>query len=85
MIDNAIYTDTGQVVLRYYMPAPKSIRIDDVKYYVTQEKYGVSLLFVDEVDVPRVLDAEGGCCGGKRKIFSLCSQDAYTVWKTGDR
>lgn len=48
-------------------------------------QHGVSLLFVSEAEVQPLLDYLGGCCGGKRHVFSLCSQEALNVYLTGDR
>ena len=83
MIENAVYSN-GKVAVRYYQPTPKYVRIGD-KEYVCTVQHGVSLLLVDESEVPALLAVEGGCCGGKRKIFSLCGQEAFNVWATGDR
>jgi hypothetical protein len=74
----------GKVALQYYMPVPKYINVGG-REYVTDVRHGVSLLFVEPELVPRILDLEGGCCGGKRKIFSLCGQEAFNVWLTGNR
>lgn len=83
MIDGAIYAD-GNVVLRYHQPTPKYIQIG-AKEYVCSVKSGVSLAFVPEQEVPLLLGYRGGCCGGHKQVFSLCSQEAYTVYSTGDR
>lgn len=83
MIDGAVYVN-GKVACRYYEPVPKLVKINGVDY-VCSVRHGVSLIFVDEKDVPAVLAFEGGCCGGKRKVFSLCSEHAYKIFDTGDR
>ena len=83
MIPNAIYSE-GKVALRYYQPAPKYVKIGN-KEYVTDVKHSVSMLLVPEEDVPALLAHEGGCCGGKRRVFSLASQEAFNVWSTGHR
>lgn len=82
MIDNAQYIN-GLVALRYYQPIPKSINVGG-REYVTQVRHGVSLLLADERDVPALLAAEGGCCGGKRKIFSLATSLAVKIWRDGN-
>ena len=83
MIEGAVYSD-GKVAVRYYQPVPKYVNIGG-KEYVCTVRHGVSLLLVDESEVPALLAAEGGCCGGKRKIFALCGQEAFSVWSTGNR
>jgi len=83
MIDNAIYVG-DKVALRYYQPIPKYVKVGKNEY-VCDVKFGVSLLLVEESEVPALLNVDGGCCGGKRKVFSLCGQEAYNVWSTGNR
>ena len=79
-----IKNEDGKVFLRYYQPIPKYVKVAG-KEYVCDVRYGVSMLLVDEGEVANLLSAEGGCCGGKRKIFSLPSQDAVNVYLTGNR
>lgn len=83
MIEGAIYQD-GKVVVRYYQPIPKLVRVGG-EDYMTSVQHGVSLVFIDEQNVPAFLAYLGGCCGGKRRVFSLCSQEAYNVYRTGNR
>lgn len=81
MIEGAIYKNE-QVILRYFQPVPKYVKVNG-KEYVCDVKHAVSILFADEGDVPALLGVKGGCCGGQRLVFSLCSQTAYNVWETG--
>ena len=83
MIEGAVYSN-DKVAIRYFQPVPKYVKIGNQEY-VCEVKHGVSLLLVNEAEVPALLAAEGGCCGGKRKIFSLCGQEAFNVWSTGNR
>ena len=83
MIQDAIYVD-GRVAIRYYQPIPKYVKLGS-KEYVCSVQHAVSMLFVEEADVPALLAHEGGCCGGKRKVFSLATQSAVNVYLTGDR
>lgn len=83
MIEGAVYHE-GKVAVRYYQPIPKLVQVNG-KQMVCSVQRGVSLLLVEESDVQPLLDMWGGCCGGKRKIFSLCSQEAFNIWLTGQR
>lgn len=74
----------GKVYIRYYQPTPKYIQVGKNEY-VTTVRFGVSMILADENDVPALLAAEGGCCGGKRKIFALPNQESVNVWLTGNR
>lgn len=79
-----IKNEDGKVYIRYYQPTPKYIKVG-TKEYIADVKYGVSMLLADEEDVPALLDAMGGCCGGRKKIFHLPSQEAVNVYLTGNR
>ena len=83
MIDGAIYAD-GKVILRFFQPAPKYVRVGD-REYVASVQHGVSLLFAEEMDVPAILGVMGGCCGGQKQAFNFASEMAYNVWRTGER
>ena len=74
----------GKVALRFHQPIPKYVRVGS-KEYVCDVRHGVSLLLVSEEEVAPLLAVEGGCCGGKKKVFSLCGQEAFNVWLTGNR
>lgn len=83
MIAGAIYSPEGKVVLRYKDPMPKTIRIGNKDYFF-DSKFGVSLGFVDEADVPALLDYVKTCCGGnKTQPITLASEVAYSHWKDG--
>lgn len=83
MIHNAVYIN-GMVAVRYFEPSPKYVTVNGHEY-VASVKRGVAIVFADEADVPALLAYEGGCCGGRRKVFSLCSEHAYRVFDTGER
>lgn len=74
---------SGKIYLKYYMPVPKLIRIGK-KEYITTVRHGISMLLVDESEVEPLLNFLGGCCGQKRKVFSLASEQAVNVFLTGN-
>jgi hypothetical protein len=83
MLTGAVYDPTGKVVLRYRDPMPKTIRIGNKDYFF-DSKFGVSLGFVDEADVPPLLAYTKTCCGGnKTHPITLASEVAYSHWKDG--
>lgn len=84
MFETAIRSPEGKVYVRYFNPTPQYIKVGN-KDYVCDVRHGVSMLAVDESEVQQLLDATGGCCGGRRKIFSLPGQEAVNVYLTGDR
>lgn len=83
LIENAVYTEDGKVVVRYEQPMPKAVQLNQDTMVFFDCQYGISLAFVNEDIVPQLLNAEGGCCGGKHKIISLASAVAYSHWKDG--
>ena len=83
MISGAIYSNE-LVFVRFHQPTPKYVKVGG-REYVCDVRHGVSMLLVTEGEVPALLDAIGGCCGGIRKIFSLASEGAVKVYLTGDR
>ena len=83
MIEGAIYKD-DKVAVMYYQPIPKVFNIGG-NDYVTDVQRGVAMIFVPEEDVPAALAYMGGCCGGKRHVFHLPSQEAFNIHQTGHR
>lgn len=83
-MEGAIKNEEGKVYVRYYQPIPKYIKIGKNEY-VCDVRHSVSMLIVPEDEVQPLLDFLGGCCGGKRKVFSLPTQEAVNVYLTGDR
>jgi hypothetical protein len=81
MIENAVYVDS-KVAIFYYQPIPKYVKVG-TKEYVFDCQHGISLVFVTEEEVQPMLDAIGGCCGGKRKIMYLASPVQYSHWLDG--
>ena len=83
MIEGAVYTPEGKVVLRYKDPMPKTVRIDNKDIFFDC-KFGVSLAFVDESLVPQLLAYVKTCCGGSRTHpITLASEVAYSHYQNG--
>ncbi len=73
----------GKVVLRYYQPVPKLVKVDSMDVYFDCQ-HGISLAFVDEAVVPRLLAYLGGCCGGKRQVIFEATDSQYNHWLDGN-
>lgn len=72
-----ITNSQGQVAIRYYQPAPKAVRIGKKNYaFACSNGIPYSWSWVDAEDVNKILAQLGGCCGGKRLIFSPVSDEA---------
>lgn len=84
MMDGSISNTEGKIYIRYYQPVPKMVQVSG-RTYVCDVRRGVSMLVVEESEVPALLAHEGGCCGGRRKVFSLASQGAVNLWEYGTR
>lgn len=78
-----ILDQNGKVILRYYQPMPKQVKIGD-KTISFDSQYGISLAFVDDSDVEPLLSHLGGCCGNKRQVIFLATEIQYEHWKTGN-
>lgn len=83
MIEGAIYTPEGKVVVRYEQPMPKAVQLNKDTMIFFDSQYGVSLSFVDEDIVPQLLAIKGGCCGGSHQIITLASEVAYSHFQNG--
>lgn len=82
MIEGAQYIE-GKVALRYHQPIPKLFNING-KDLMTDVRSGVSLLLVEEADVPSALAHSTTCCGNQKKMsFSLATELAVKVWRDG--
>lgn len=76
------------VPIVYYQPIPKVIQLNGSvrKQYAFVGHYGVSLAYVDDGDVDKVLAIMGGCnCGGqsKKPVFHRATPGEISIWTTG--
>lgn len=77
-----VYDKDGNVVLRYFQPMPKLVKVEGRDVYF-EPRHGISLAFVpDGVDIP-LLSHLGGCCGGRRQVIFLATQTQYQHWLDG--
>ena len=81
LFPEAVYVD-GKVVVMYYQPIPKYLRVGATEY-VFDCQHGVSLAFVSEAEVQPMLDFLGGCCDHKRHVISLATPVLYSHWLDG--
>jgi hypothetical protein len=77
-----IKNDEGKVILRYFQPVDKLIRVGN-DYFSFTSQFGISLGFFNEEDVPKLLEVTGGCCDRKRKVISEATETQYEHWKFG--
>lgn len=81
MSETYILNDKGQVAMRYQVPAQKYIAgAPSGNAYVYTCKHNISIAFVEERDVPWMLDKKTGCCGNARKKFSVATQAEVDTW-----
>lgn len=78
-----IYDSNGKVILRYFQPIPKLVKVGGQNVYFDAQ-HGISLAFVDEEIVPQMLSYLGGCCGGKKSVIFLATQTQYQHWLDGN-
>lgn len=75
--------ENGKVVLRYFQPIPKMVKINNTNVFFDAQ-HGISLAFVDEELVSPLLSFLGGCCGQKRQIIFLATLTQLQHWKDGN-
>lgn len=73
----------GKTALVRYMAIEQEVRLANGKVYYFRDRGGVCLAWVDNADVPAVLDIKKKCCGGKtRSIFQLPTQAQIEYWES---
>lgn len=71
----------GKVALVRYMPLSQSVEFNGKRYEFVDRK-GVSLCWVDESDVGKVLEVTKQCCGGVRtRLFRYANQAQVNYWE----
>ena len=75
--------DSGLVAIVYYQPIPKLVKVGGDNVYF-EPKHGISLAFVDEGVVPKLLAYRGGCCGGQKQVMFLANEAQYKHWVDGN-
>lgn len=74
--------ENNEVALCYYQTTNPLVEIGDHGYkFIT--KANICLAWVSEEDAPKILEKKGGCCGGKRFIFRVASEDDVRRWTNG--
>ena len=75
--------DNGQVVMVYYQPIPKLVKVGGDSVYF-EPKHGIILAVVDGGIVPKLLAYRGGCCGGQKQVMFLANEAQYKHWLGGN-
>jgi len=82
-----VKNETGQIALVYYQPTPRIVSFPakpKPKQYAFVVQHAVSLAWVDEGDVDRVLQIKNYCCNNQSKpAFRYASDMAVKVYETG--
>ncbi|MHA2246910.1 MAG: hypothetical protein ACXADY_18340 [Candidatus Hodarchaeales archaeon] len=75
----------GMVAVQHYTTNGWTVKVNDT-VYTWMPKHNVSLAWVKEEDLSKILSiGTRGCCGGKRKRFHLASLINVNLWETGNR
>lgn len=77
-----IKNEEGLVVLKFFQPMDKLVKVGTNHYWFSSQ-HGISLGFFNEVDVPKLLQVQGGCCGKKQFIITEATETQYEHWKFG--
>jgi hypothetical protein len=84
-----IKNDAGQVAFWYFNTHQKLVRLGNGHAYVFVPKNHVCLAWIDDADIPAVLEVYEGChCPNKTRkpAFRYASQQEVNIWTgTGSR
>lgn len=74
--------DAGEVALCYYQTTNPLVEVNGRGYkFITRAN--ICLAWVKPEDAPKILEMRGGCCGGKRPVFRVASEDDVRRWTNG--
>lgn len=86
-----IKNQSGQIALKWMInPNGKTVRMGDTeKYYVFTPKFHVVMAWVDEVDIPALLEKKHKTCncnnGTYKQAFEYANLLDVNLWMTGER
>jgi len=73
----------GLVAVKYYQSTPRNLRIDN-EIYPFRVKARISMCWVKDEHVSRVLSTKKTCCGGsKKRVFRLANESDVRRWTQG--
>ena len=79
-----VTNEDGYVAVRYYQPTNKYVGIGDPlqrEYLFEARAAGVSLAWINPVDVDKILSMKKQCCGGNSNpIFHLANERDVQIW-----
>ena len=76
--------EAGNVALLYYQTVNPFIQVSGREYKFTTRQ-NICLAWVTREDGQKLLDRLGGCCGGKKPVFRVASEDDVRRWTYGGR
>ena len=80
-LEQARVNANGDIAVRYYQSSRALItKTPSGKEYVAVTQANICLAWIDPDDVENILARKGGCCGKKRQLFSLASEDDVRRW-----
>lgn len=73
----------GKIAIRHWNSNPVAQVVGGTVYHFVPQ-HGASIAWVDEKDVPVLLNIKASiCCGQKRNKFDYATELAVKVWETG--
>ena len=75
-----IKNEQGQIAISYYQPIDRVVMVGETRYvFIT--KRAVSLAWVNEEDVEKILAITKSCCGGRiRAVYRYATPSQVNVW-----
>ena len=79
--------ETGQIAIKRYNSNPSTEVCPNGHTYSFTPNFGVSIGWVNEEDLPYILGIKYNACscsnGNKASKYTVASENAFKVWKTG--
>jgi predicted transcriptional regulator len=80
-----VKNERGQVALKRLRQGQKLVKLSNGRAYVFIPRNNISLAWVEEGDVPRVMAVKLGCCGGTKQQFFYATETDIKRWNFGGR
>lgn len=73
--------ESGDIALKYYQPGQVLLQNNPSKReYAAITQANICMVWVDPLDVDHILAKRGGCCGGKKQLFTYANESDVRRW-----
>lgn len=81
----AVLNEAGQVAMRYKKQSPAYVKCGNGKEYVFAVRANIAMSWIDQEDVPCMLNVRESCCGGgqRKPAVFFCDETHVRRWIAG--